>query len=253
MHKSNSTYFSDLDITRCHLVCALFQPGIHKLNHNDQYKIVLDPKTGKAANQRWAIMLGSVMCTFKREIGIGEPYEMWSRLLCWDRKWIYVVTHFVKKGAVKPSEYILTDGSWFGGKGYKKANGQETTAAADIDEKYIFASAISRYVSKKGRLTVHPEVLLEGSGLLPPKPGGWAKMAGPSGESTPVVEEEVAHPSGELKRPLSGTGEWDWQRVEEENKRGMRVAEKFQALEGLHQEFTGSGGAALGKYRDLLW
>ena len=174
---------------------------------------------------------------------------MWSRLLCWDNKWIYVISHFVKKGAVKPTEYILTDGSWFGGKGYKRANGQGS-AVADIDEKYIFASSISRYVSKKGRLTVHPEVLFEGSGLLPPKPGGWAKMAGPSGESTPEMVEIVTN--GEATEP-SKSGEWDWKRVEEENKRGLKVAHHFQALEGLHKEFTGSQGAALGKYRDLFW
>lgn len=45
-------------------------------------------KEGKAVRGRWSIMLGGVACSFKREIGIYEGYEMWSRILCWDRKWI---------------------------------------------------------------------------------------------------------------------------------------------------------------------
>jgi hypothetical protein len=132
-HKSNSTYFSDLDITRSHLVCALLQPGIEKLQHNKREKLVLD-KNGKPVLGKWSIMLGGVMATFKREIGMYQGFEMWSRVLCWDRKWIYIVTHFVKKGTVKPSAYILTDGSWFG-KGYKAVKGEKPSA--EVDEKAI--------------------------------------------------------------------------------------------------------------------
>ena len=248
LHKSNSTYFSDLDVTRSHLVSALFQPGIEKLHHNAREKLVLD-KEGKAVLGRWSIMLGSVMCSFKREIGMYQGFEMWSRLLCWDRKWVYVVTHFVKKGAVKPSAYVLTDGSWFGGKGYRTVIGDGRSV--DIDEKAIYASAVSKYVVKLGRLTVHPEVLLGASGLLPPKPGGWATMSGPSGESTPDNREVVA--TDEALSETQMTEEWDWKRVEAEKERGLRYVEHFAALDGLHGEFSGSRQPALGRYRDFLW
>ncbi|CZT09280.1 uncharacterized protein RCO7_04101 [Rhynchosporium graminicola] len=243
-HKSNSTYFSDLDVTRSHLVCALLQPGIKALQHNKQNKLVLDQQ-GKPVLGKWSIMLGGVMCSFKREIGMYQGFEMWSRMLCWDRKWIYVVTHFVKKGTVKPRAYILTDGSWFR-KGYKTVKGEAETQ--EVDEKAIFASAISKYVIKLGRLTTHPEISLEASGLLPPKPGGWAKM-GPSGESTPeTLEEADASEAPESE----ASDEWDWKRVERENKRGLKFAEHFGALDGLHQEFTGSRQPALGRYRDFM-
>ena len=217
------------------------------MHHNDREKLVLN-KEGKPVLGRWNIMLGSVMCSFKREIGIYEGFEMWSRMLCWDRKWIYVVTHFVKKGTVKPSAYILADGSWFGGKGYKtvKGNGK---LDEDVDEKAIFASAISKYVVKLGRLTVHPEVLLEASGMLPARPGGWATMSGPSGESTPEtleIETNGAAIGGKT------SGEWDWKRIEEKNKEGLKFAQHFAALDGLNKEFSGSKTAALGKYRDFL-
>jgi hypothetical protein len=247
LHKSNSTYFSDLDVTRSHLICALFQPGLYKLNNNQTFKLVLD-KDGKPVNKRWNIMLGSVMCSFKREIGIYQSYEMWSRILCWDRKWIYIVSHFVKKGTVKPSEYILTDGSWFGGKGYKNVKGE---GAADIDEKSIFASSISKYVGKKGRLTVHPEILMEASGMLPPRPGGW-HTATPSGESTPETLDVEVNGTANGEANSSNVGEWDWKRIDAENKKGLKYAEHFQALDGLHEEFSGSKGPALGKYRDFL-
>jgi hypothetical protein len=204
-------------------------------------KLVLD-KEGQPVRGRWSVMLGGVMCSFKREIGIYEGYEMWSRILCWDKKWIYCVTHFVKKGAVKPSAYILDDGSWFGGKGYKKL---EAKGGKDVDEKAIFASAISKYVVKLGRLTVHPEVFLQASDMLPPKPGGWASMSGPSGESTPETLE-VADTEVEV------TDDWDWRKVEAENKKGLAFAEHFGELDALHDEFTGSQAPALGRYRDFI-
>ncbi len=188
------------------------------------------------------------MCTFKREIGMYQGYEMWSRILCWDRKWIYVVTHFVKKGTVRPSAYILTDGSWFGRKGYKAVKGGK--GSAEVDEKAIFASAISKYVMKLARLTVHPEVSLAASGLLPPKPGGWAMMTGSSGESTP---ETLDVEKNQVEEVNENTDEWDWRRIEAQNKKGLKFVEHFAALDGLHGEFSGSRTAALGKYRDFLW
>ncbi|KAF8851908.1 hypothetical protein BDZ45DRAFT_678732 [Acephala macrosclerotiorum] len=251
-HKSNSSYFADLDVTRSHLVCALMQPGIEKLQHNAREKLVLD-KAGKPVLGKWSIMLGGVMSTFKREIGMYEGYEMWTRLLAWDRKWFYLVTHFVKKGAVKPESYILTDGSWFGKNKYQKVNrdGKKTgEAIEDLDEKAIFASSISKYVIKLGRLTIHPEVSLNAAGMLPPRPGGWATMNNASGESTPETFERVE--STEATQESSTGAEWDWKRIEEKNNNGLKLVEHFAALDGLHGEFTGSKEPALGRYRDFL-
>ncbi|TVY30589.1 Uncharacterized protein LHYA1_G000550 [Lachnellula hyalina] len=196
LHKSNSTYFSDLDVSRSHLVCALLQPGIERLQHNVREKLVLD-KEGQPVRARWLIMLGGVMCSFKREIGIYE--------------------------------------------GYKKVDGE---GGKDVDEKAIFASAISKYVIKLGRLTVHPEVFLQASDMLPPKPGGWSSMSN-SGESTPeTLEVETTE--------VEVTDEWDWRRVEAENKRGLAIAEHLGALDTLHHEFTGSQAPAVGRYRDFI-
>ena len=98
------------------------------------------------------------MCTFKREIGMYRGYEMWSRVLCWDRKWIYIAEHFGERGAVKPRAYVLMDRSWFRKKGCTSVKRQGEREAKEVDEKAILASAISKYVVKLGRLTIHPEV-----------------------------------------------------------------------------------------------
>jgi hypothetical protein len=213
-------------------------------------KLVLDAD-GKPVLGAWNIPLGGVMCSFKREIGMYQSYEMWSRLLCWDRKWLYVITHFVKKGTVRPSSYVLTDGSWFGGKGYQSLKGP-SKEGEDVDEKAIYASAISKYVVKLGRLTVHPEVLLQASNMLPERPGGWHTMSGASGDSTPESLTEMEASKFEDKESDASVDS-EWKRIVAENEKGLRYAEHFAALDGLHSEFSGSKKAALGKYRDFLW
>ncbi|RQM05610.1 hypothetical protein DH86_00001652 [Scytalidium sp. 3C] len=274
LHKSNSTYYSDLDVARSHLVCALLQPGMHALQNNVKNKLVLD-SAGKPVRGKWGIMLGGVHCSFKREIKPYQSYEMWTRLLCWDRKWIYVVTHFVKKGTVRPKAYVLSDGSWFGGKSYTFKGDEDSVEGAaaavdDIDEKAIFASAISKYVIKLGRLTIHPEITLAAAGYLPEdKPSGWATMATTpsqtsgstsvtaqdSGVSTPVIvpgESDALDPAAaeeatkdeEKSKPA-------WKKIVEENERGLEIARHFGALDELHSTFTGSKKAALGRFSDL--
>lgn len=251
LHKSNSTYFSDLDVTRAHLVCCLLQPGIDALKNNKRTSLVVD-SSGKKARGRWAIILGGTTCSFRREIAIYEGYEMWSRMLCWDKKWIYIVTHFVRQGKVKPNGYILGDGSWFGGRNarfVRRGNGD-----GQLDEENIMATALSRYVVKLGRLTIHPEVLLETSGLLPEKPGGWYSMASPSDKSTPGGEEDTTNDEELNKHDSNAEDEnsWDWKRTMAKNKKGLQYAEGFAGLDGLTAEFSGNRTPALARFKDLF-
>lgn len=262
LHKSNSTYFSDLDASRSHLVCSLLRQGIQRLIDNPGLVLMPD---GKPAKGHWSIMLGSVFCSFKKEIKPLESYEMWTRILCWDRKWMYIVTHFVKKGAVKPDGYTLDDGSFasrvFGTRGIpskKQANKPATAAATDnLPHKAIFATAISKYVMKLGRFTVHPEVVIDGSGLLPPKPGGWNTMSDNKKKTTSNDEGVAAAAATEFSGPSangsSSADTWDWKAIEAENARGLEFAHHFAALDGLAGEFTGEETPAIGVFRDLLW
>lgn len=73
--ESNSTYFQDVDIARTHLICTLFSAGIEQARKSKGQGIL-----GAA--------LGAVSCSFRKEINPFERYEMWTRVLSWDRKWV---------------------------------------------------------------------------------------------------------------------------------------------------------------------
>lgn len=230
LHKSNSTYFSDLDITRTHLVSYLCRPALKKLSQNAKSKMVLDPDTGKPFRGPLGIMLGAVNCSFKREIATYRGYEMWSRILCWDRKWCYIVTHFVPKGAAKPTEWL--DPS------FARLKTRKSNDATGGWDKKIHATAISKYVFKLGRLTVHPAMILDHSGLLPERPDGW--MGG---------ENQVGDESVDVSDvDLSVDGEWTWQRVEAQRRSGMEYANSFQQLDGLHDVFDGGNHGAIASF-----
>lgn len=234
LHKSNSTYFMDLDISRSHLATHLFGPGMPRISDNVKTKVVLD-KDGNAVRGGFGIGLGAVFCSFRKEIGPYQGYETWSRILAWDRKWLYIVTHFVVKGKVKPT-------SWDGhSKGpvrqpKVKVNGTDDKPVGDDDfSKYVIATAVSKYVFKLGRFTVHPSIVIEESGLLPERPGGWR-----GGENGVGSEEDL----GEINEE----SEWDWKKVEHERRKGMELAGHFAALDGTNALFDGGEDGALGRF-----
>lgn len=252
LHKSNSTYFSDFDVGRLELLVSLCGHGI------DQTRKEL----AKESKEGFATMLGGVSCNFKREIKPFQAFEVWTRILCWNHKWIYVIGHFVKKGAVKPRSYTLQP--------WKKNKANQGTEAAVKNDgtksgphPAIFASAIAKYVFKKGRLTIPPERILRASQLLPPKP---ADHETPPMTMTPnpetnslnataasIVETLTPDNDGEimaasLTAGLGDSDEWTWERVENERKRGMRVAELYEGLDAVSEEFTGENMSVLGQY-----
>ncbi|KAM0801111.1 hypothetical protein BDR22DRAFT_888782 [Usnea florida] len=131
-HKSNSTYYSDLDIARTHLLCTLFSVGIDQARHEHGNPLL------PARKPSFTIKLAAVQCSFKREIRPYQRYEMWSRVLAWDAKWLYTITHFVRRD----------------------------TTHSDAP-RIVCATAVSKCVFKSGRRTIPPEVLLHTSGLIP--------------------------------------------------------------------------------------
>ena len=276
IHKSNSTYFTDLDVSRCNLVACLFKDAIAKLR----------TETVEGESGRLGIILGSVTCSFRKEIKPYERFEVWSRVLYWDRKWLYIVSHFLKKGAIKPKGYTLQNKNsknWLKGlisrrHSSKKdsndgpsekesittngtANISNGTPTAPGPNKAIFASALSRYVFKKGRLTISPERVLQYSSLLPPKPKDEASATAqtsptdqPSGAATSAPASVEALIDSSLEAKTASLNEaWDWNRIEQERVRGMKIAQLLADMDGLHDEFSGEQTAALGEYRDLFW
>lgn len=176
------------------------------------------------------IMLGAVECSFKKEISPYKGFEMWSRVLCWDRKWIYIVTHFLPKNAARPKEWLDSR--------FATTRKRGPADAAGGWEKKILATAVSKYVFKLGRFTIHPAIILKDAGLLPERPGGWQ-----SGE------EQLGDQSVDLwDIDLSRDGEWDWRRVEAQRRKGMEVASHFHALDDVLDLFDGGNHGAIGKF-----
>lgn len=124
LHKSNSTYFSDLDISRTALVTNLLSAGFRSGNEE------LERQGHKGPNN---VILGSVHTSYHKEIKPYELYEVRSRVLGWDQKWLIILSTFIRSGAKGKPETIL-------------------------------ASALSKYVVKKARYTVPPERCLAAAG-----------------------------------------------------------------------------------------
>ena len=254
LHKSNSTYFSDFDVGRLELLVSLCGYGI------DQTKREL----AKEGTEHFATALGGVSCNFKREIKPYEGFEVWTRILSWDNKWLYVISHFVKKGAVKPKAYTLQP--WKRRTSSKaKANGDAVNGEMGKEGPHpaIFASGIAKYVFKKGRRTIPPERVLRASHLLPTKPAEHESplthmtlnQEATTADATAAAIDAALTPddAGEfmaasLNAGFSESHNWTWERVEEERKRGMEIAEIYNRLDALNGEFTGEGDLVLGQY-----
>lgn len=233
LHKSNSTYFTDLDVGRTALVTRLYSPGVGLVSKElDQEFLEASKKEGKKAPRSLPVMvvLGSVYCTYKREIKPFEKYEMQSRVIAWDKKWMYILTAFLRPA--------------------KKAGGEKT----------LLATALSKYVVKKGRLTVSPERILRTGGFLPERLESAAtESVDSSAIGTPASGEGITATGavdGSLAREVLklsenqildrdaleqekkansdswNTEEWTWERIEQERLRGMEVVEPYANLDG---------------------
>jgi hypothetical protein len=237
MHKSNSTYFSDMDISRTNLFTAIMRNGIKKNSRlGGNKKSALNGAIGATEGTRGShiIALGGICCNFKKEIKPYKTFEMWTRLLCWDRKWFYLITHLVKPGTGKPTSWTLQP--WKKGK----------TSAKDVSEeellKGVYATAIAKYVIKRGRITVPPEQALIDADMVPVKPEGWVWQG--------TVEN--GHANGVLPKSVEGT-EWTWDIIEAERQRGLKVAESYAAMDSMHNYFDGGKNGVLGEFPDLLF
>lgn len=261
IHKSNSTYFADLDVARAHTVGAIIRTGLARLNAGDQEGL---PKSNVEAKGKYVVALGAVSCFFQRQVEPLQAFEIYTRVLSWDRKWLYMVSHIVQKGKIKPDSYVLQP--WKNRKG-----GQQKSKAGEEDlTKYIFATSVARYVFKKGRLTINPEIVLERSRLLPARPAGVGfppraeagesqldPTATPFNPATPAANlgESAVLVGDELESKLQGVPSqatdddaWTWDDMEKERLRGLELAGHFDALNACHGELR--AGDVLGKYND---
>ncbi|KAK7962608.1 uncharacterized protein PG986_003433 [Apiospora aurea] len=224
LHKTNSSYFSDLDIARGHLVCTLFSEAIAYMRGGTTAW-----SSSASRKPMFGFALGATSCSFKKEIKPYEEYEMWSKILSWDEKWIYIATHFVRKGAAKPKSYSLYPQQNRG-----TASEEETYDETAVDtNKAIFATAISKCVFKSGRKTVAPELMMQIAGLLPTPPSGTAN------------EKRSAEELDEVSRTLL--------KVEQQRQHGLKTARMLgpESQATLESEFHGNDtDVSLGRHSD---
>lgn len=132
LHKNNSTYVSDADIARWHLVADTLLPTMRNPGELSA--------EGITAKKPLSILLGGVSADFKKGIGPFSTYEVWTKVMCWDDKWIYFESHFAR-----PKR-----------RGARKDEGQHV----------LHATVVSKCVFKQGRKTIPPAKVLEAAGLL---------------------------------------------------------------------------------------
>ncbi|KAJ6089128.1 hypothetical protein N7499_003975 [Penicillium canescens] len=218
-HKSNSTYTTDLDVSRAHLSGLLFAP------------IFLNTTGSMHCN----LIVSAIACTFHREIKPFQQYEIWSRIASWDNKWIYMVTHFVDKSKLWPRRYVMqADAS---------INKRKTTNLAPQKEerhKHVFASAVTRMVFKRGRLTVPPQHALDICGLL--------------SATTSEFPTELSHIAAGTESTELATDCHEWTQGEiesykEANLPIVRLERGWEAVRELFREEE----FMLAKYGDLMW
>lgn len=281
LHKSNSTYFSDLDIARTALVARLYTPGIYMVSKEVERELLAsaedkgkekDGSNEKAikeaksyAKKAIYVAVGSVYCAFKREVKPFELFEVQSKIIAWDQKWLYIMSFFLRPAP--------------GGKG----------------KQTLLATALTKYVVKKGRLTIPPARVLRTNGLLPSLPECVADKSASSelssvdkkslgatatatatamgiGTGTPANasgEQEVvdadADDGSSLERKVltisdddapdervlaekkkanaesSNASEWSYEMIEQERRRGMHVVEGYAHLDAkVHAEWEGA-------------
>lgn len=189
--------------------------------------------------------LGAVSCSFKRELKPYESYELWTRVLSWDEKWIYIVTHFVRKGAVMPRKYTLYPEQNAGAEEIKRRGSADSVESMDGNEAVV-ATALSKCVFKQGRRTVSPAFMLKQSGFLPVKSlDDVLPTAEPPMDSCTSSDSGIDVKDGEDHEE----SELEW--VEKERLRGMRVAFTLsnKAQKDLEDEFTAENDA-LGVHSD---
>lgn len=126
LHKSNSTYLIDLDLARTNVVTKVFQ----KLWFN--YFNDVKGEFGKRSLSNMPyVPVATIQVTYKRELKLFQRYNIKSRILAWDDKWVFVLSKFVLPGSEK-----------------------------------LIAIAVTKYVFKKKlRITIRPEEMVRECGL----------------------------------------------------------------------------------------
>ncbi|KAJ5766599.1 uncharacterized protein N7511_004215 [Penicillium nucicola] len=222
-HKSNATYLTDFDSARVYHLSSLFRVGYQK------------HKTEKRGFFPILPVLAGVECSFKRSIRPGQRYDIVTRIIGWDAKWCFVISHFVKEGAFRPT--IFTDSktkkSTRGNKEVVGGEGRDLEKGDCGEKDVVFAVVMGRVVFKDGRKTVSPMQFLSDCDLIPaigdggcPGPCTVVKSVGDSGVGASTVTAGGSGP---------GVDAIDQQMViakaiDEKRLRGLEIAQSINSF-----------------------
>jgi hypothetical protein len=165
---------------------------------------------------------------------------MWTKVLSWDQKWFYLVTHFVKKGAkINPSDITLYPKQRRNLSDDSAPSSRRGSDTSTTDGKgAVAATAVSKIVFKDGRKTILPNTMLELSGLMPQR----------NQEKAVELDDSYKDLANQSRRPSSDESGWSWEKMEAERLRGLEVAQHLAEQTGMENEFTHD--VALGRHYD---
>ncbi|KAJ5936322.1 hypothetical protein N7454_005620 [Penicillium verhagenii] len=213
-HKTNSTYATDFDVARNYHMCSLFRVGLKKWGDLS----FVNTQTRDAGIGLFYPALAGVNFTFHRGICPRQKYEICTRILSWDDKWLHLISHFVDRGNCKP--VYLSD--------HRNSQCDPEMDLGDLaesqcvnesenSESIVFATAMAKIVFKKGRKTVPPAQFLVDCGLLP--------------RQEQAANRELPQVSKEDKRLHDDSMTKIGESIERTRSTGYHVAEHLNALD----------------------
>jgi hypothetical protein len=163
-HKTNSTYATDFDVARSYHICSMFRVGLKMWSGLS----FVNPQGRGDETELFYPALAGVSFTFHRAIRPRQKYEISTRILSWDDKWLYLISHFVERGACKPAYFSDRKKPQHDPElnlevlGYSQSFDYENGSQSSV-----FATGMAKMVFKKGRKTIPPSQFLSDCGLLP--------------------------------------------------------------------------------------
>lgn len=138
--KASNELLNDLDHNNTQLILALFKKALRPCRHGHYAK---------------TFHIGGTSCSFHRRIPPFTKYQISSRVLCWNHKWLYVVTSVSKPGSCISMPRLQAPINIY----------DQLEAESELD--HVYASAITQYVFKKGHNTCTPGSIMDECNLLP--------------------------------------------------------------------------------------
>jgi hypothetical protein len=196
------------------------------------------------------LLVGAVACVFRKEIKPQQTYELWTRVASWDEKWLYMVTHFVVPGSGRPQEVGLASSHQASVPvGDTMGSGQSPQQQQHEEKHQVLASAVTRMVFKKGRLTVTPAQAFAACNAIAPADA----QNETDDSSTSSMECIPPVTSAKSNGGLSGSAKLHLEALEPLRKANLPIVQLHKGWDAVHALFDDSGSTVLSRHRDIMF